>query len=128
MKTISFKEKYLIFLVIVCFVVIGLYYSYAIFVTKQLQENVVALKTTESSVLLKINDGNNKINIKASSEQLLKLSLENNSNSEYFYEIYFKSDKTNVFVTGSHDLVRNKIFGKEKKNININVVNYMKGF
>ena len=124
MKTISFKEKYLIFLVIVCFIVIGLYYSYAIFVTKQLQENVVALKTTESSVRLKINDGNNKINIKASSEQLLKLSLENNSNMEYFYEIYFKSDKTNVLVTGEQNLVRNKIFNNEKKDININVANY----
>ncbi len=123
MKTISFKEKYLIFLVMVCFIVIGLYYSYAIFVTKQLQENVVSLRTTESNVLLKINDGNNKVSIKANSEQLLKISLENNSEIEYFYEIYFKGNKTNVFVTGNQDLVRSKILNKENKIININVVN-----
>ena len=32
---LNYKEKYLIILVVLCFIVLGFYYSYAIFITKQ---------------------------------------------------------------------------------------------
>ena len=38
---LKLKEKYLIVLVVLCFISVAFYYSYAIFITKQLQENVV---------------------------------------------------------------------------------------
>ena len=68
---LNFKEKYLIILVILCFVAVGFYYSYAIFVTKQLQENVVVVKLENKTLNLKV-DG------KESSVKVLK-----NTNKEY---------------------------------------------
>ena len=60
---IKFKEKYLIILLVLCFISVGFYYSYAIFVTKQLQENAVMIKIDNKSVTLKVDGNDNNVSI-----------------------------------------------------------------
>lgn len=122
MKKIGFKEKYLIFLVMIGFLVIGLYYSYAIFVTKQLQENVVSIRTNESSIKLDI-DGQDKVTIKASSEKKINIHLQNKGNVKYYYEIFFQKNNSNIMVYSSSPLIKNEIDTNEEKVIEVNIIN-----
>ena len=117
-----FKEKYLIFLVIIGLLVIGLYYSYAIFVTKQLQENVVSLKTVDV-VKLSVNDASNKFTLRGNTKENIKIKINNMNTIDYFYEIYFKSDKEKVLVFSSSDMIKNVIKSNEEKIISVNVDN-----
>ena len=82
---LNFKEKYLIILVALCFIVVGFYYSYAIFVTKQLQENVVAVKVDNNRVTLKVDNKDNKVSIKGNSKEDIKINLTNTKNTNYYY-------------------------------------------
>ena len=121
MRTISFKEKYVVFLIMICFIVVGLYYSYAIFVTKQLQENVVSLKTMESNVTLSVN-GKKEVVVKANSNQDLEIKLKNNSAINYNYQLYYQGNTSHLLVTYLYE-EENRILGNAEKNIKINVVN-----
>ena len=72
---LNFKEKYLIVLIALCFIMVGLYYSYAIFVTKQLQENVVVVKLANMSLDLKVDDKSGPVKVLKNSNQEYKLSF-----------------------------------------------------
>ena len=122
MNTISFKKTYLVLLVMMAFIVIGLYYSYAIFVTKQLQENVVSVKTPSMGVILKVNNEKEKITINGGSEQELMVSIQNNNATNYYYEIFFKGIREGVKVT-STDEVKGYLTNNEIKNIFVHVCN-----
>ena len=87
---LNFKEKYLIFLVVLCFVGVGFYYSYAIFVTKQLQENVVSIKVDNNRVTLKVNESDSKITIKGNSKEDIKINLNNVQSANYNYLVLVK--------------------------------------
>ena len=123
---LNFKEKYLIILVVLCFVVVGLYYSYAIFVTKQLQENVVVIKTTNHNIDLKVNSMKNEFEIKSKSNSNVNISFENKENSKYHYMVLVKGIKTGIKVYSSDD-VRGIINGQEKKTLSVNIINDTNG-
>lgn len=121
MKKTNFKTKYIVFLVMAGLVSICLYYSYAIFMTKQLQENVVVLKTLDNPVVVSI-DGKKIVKISKNSTEDIKLHLQNTVETEYYYEIFFKKDDSNIMVTGSDD-IKGKILNREEKDISIQIIN-----
>ena len=98
---LSFKEKYLIILVVLCFIAVAFYYSYAIFVTKQLQENVVSIKVDNNRVTLDIDGNGNKVSVKANSKQDIKINLRNARNANYNYLVLVKGLVSNVQVSGN---------------------------
>ena len=119
---LNFKEKYLIILVVLCFVAVAFYYSYAIFVIKQLQENVVAIKIDNNRVTLNVDGKNNIANVKANTEVDLKVNLNNTKNTKYYYLVLVKGLKSGVKVS-SNDLVNSEINELEKKEITVHVSN-----
>ena len=119
---LNFNEKYLIILVLVCFIAVGFYYSYAIFVTKQLQENVVAVKVDNNRVTLKVNDNDNKITIKGNSEQDIKIKLNNVQSTNYNYLVLIKGLIPGIKVS-SNDEVKGIISELEEKELTIHITN-----
>ena len=117
---LNFKEKYLIILIALCFIVIGFYYSYAIFVTKQLQENVVVIKTVNHDISLKVNGKSNEIEIDPNANQDITVSFSNKESINYYYEVLVKGLKTGVKLTTS-DITKGIINSNESKNINIHI-------
>ena len=103
---LNLKEKYLIVLVTLCFITLAFYYSYAIFVTKQLQENVVVVKTNNNRLALTIENNDNKISRNSSKD--LKLSLSNTHNNDYYYLVLVKGLTAGVKVS-SNDNVKGLI-------------------
>ena len=119
---LSFKEKYLIILIALCFIVVGLYYSYAIFVTKQLQENVVVVKTNNKAISLKISNNDNMVKVIGKTNQAYEVSIENKNGVDYYYLVMVKGIKTGIKVS-SDDEITGLIKANEKKNIIININN-----
>ena len=103
---LNFKEKYLIILIALCFVVVGLYYSYAIFVTKQLQENVVIVKLDNKSLTLKVDGVDNHVKVLKNTNKEYKLTFSNSNSYELNYLVLVKGIKTGV-----------KVFGKDTSGI-----------
>ena len=118
---LNFKEKYLIILVVLCFIAVGFYYSYAIFVTKQLQENVVSIKVDNNQVTLDIDGNGNKVNIKANSEQDIKINLHNVRDVNYHYLVLVKGLVSNVQISGND--TKGILNSNENKELNIHVNN-----
>ena len=119
---LNFKEKYLIILVICCFITVGFYYSYAIFVTKQLQENVVVIKTINNDLSLKVNGRSNEFEISPNEKQDIMISFSNNDSINYYYLVLVKGIKTGIKIS-SDDLVKGIINGKENKNLKVHINN-----
>ena len=123
MREFKFKEKYLVFLIATAFLVIGFYYSYAIFVTKQLQENVVAIETIKSSVLVLFNDTDSTIKVSGNSEKNYSLSIMNTGNMDSFYEVFFTGGKV-LQVSVVEGEVKGQIKENEKKHLVVNIHNF----
>lgn len=119
---LNFKEKYLIILTVLCFIVIGLYYSYAIFVTKQLSENVVVIKTFNQTPQVKVNGQDEKFEIASKVNSDLNLSFTNSDSISYNYRLLVKGIKTGVKVS-SEEEVSGIVNAKESKNLTIHVNN-----
>lgn len=105
---IKLKEKYLIFLIILCFVSVSFYYSYAIFITKQLQENVVMVKIDNKSVTVKVDGNDNRVNVLKNSIKDVKISLNNEKETNYHYVVLVKGLVSGVKVS-SNDLINGEI-------------------
>lgn len=121
---LNFKEKYLIILVVLCFVSLGFYYSYAIFVSKQLQENVLVVNLPNNRVELNI-DGKDKISIKANSSLDFKINLNNEHSTNYYYIVLVKGLQEGVKVS-SNDETRGEILSLNKKSILVHANNTTK--
>ncbi len=119
---LNFKEKYLIILVALCFIVVGFYYSYAIFVTKQLQENVVSVKVDNNRITLKVNDKDNKITIKGNSEEDIKINLTNVQGANYNYLVLVKGLVPGIKLS-SLDEVEGIIDPLGNKELSIHITN-----
>ena len=119
---LNYKEKYLIILVVLCFIVLGFYYSYAIFITKQLQENVVVVKIDNNKLDLKVNDTGKNITIKANTSLDFKISLSNEHSTNYYYLVLVKGLKSGVKIS-SNDEVKGEINALGKKDIMVHVNN-----
>ena len=118
---LNFKEKYLIILVALAFIVVGLYYSYAIFVTKQLQENVVVVKLDYKSVSLKINGKEGPVKVLKNTNNEYKLSFQNDNDVDLNYLVLVKGIKSGVKIFGND--TRGVIKTQENKELSININN-----
>lgn len=119
---LNLKEKYLIVLVVFCFITVGFYYSYAIFVTKQLQENIVSVKIDNKVVTLKVDDKDNIVSIKANSTKELEISLHNTKEINYYYLVLVRGLKAGVKVS-SPDEINGEINPLSNKKIMVHVNN-----
>ena len=119
---LNFKEKYLIVLVALCLISVGFYYSYAIFVTKQLQENVVVVKLDNRVANVKIDGKDNKVKISKETDKEIKLSFQNPNKIEFHYLVIVNGIKTGVKVS-SNDDVTGLINANETKEITIRINN-----
>lgn len=119
----NFKEKYIIFLVMFTFICVGLYYSYALFVTKQLQENVVAIKTPNNVLTVLTDNETNRYQVNGKSKVDVNLMIKNNNSITYYYEVFFKKNQTYVQVTSLDDAIKGTILGGETKNISVVIDN-----
>lgn len=119
---LNFKEKYLIILIMACFVAVGFYYSYAIFVTKQLQENVVVVKTVNNSIALKVDGKDDTTSIKGNTKKDVVLTFNNSKDNKYYYMVLVKGIKTGVKVS-SQDEIKGTIDAKEAKRITVHITN-----
>ena len=117
---LNFKEKYLIILIALCFIVIGLYYSYAIFVTNQLQENVVVVKLDNKSLDLKVDGKENIVKVLKNSNREYKLTFSNTNAYDLNYLVLVKGIKTGVKVYGSDTSGVIKVQENKVLSININ--------
>ena len=119
---LNLKEKYLIILVVLCFISIGFYYSYAIFVTKQLQENVVVVDLKNNKLSLIVDGKDNKISIKSHSSKDFNIYLNNTHDTKFYYLVLVKGLTSGVKVS-SIDEVNGEILPFGKKEIKIHVNN-----
>lgn len=130
MKNNNFKQKYIVFLVMICFIAVGLYYSYAIFVSKQLQENVTYVKTASSLVKL----SESEYNIPKLSQKEVTMTLTNSSQSDTYYEIFLKKDETNIEVTSENakghlngnESIEIKVLIDNKNNVDVPISFFLK--
>lgn len=118
---LNFKEKYLIILVALSFVVIGLYYSYAIFVTKQLQENVLVVKLENKSLILKVNGVDSKVKVEKNTNKEYQLSFHNTNALDFNYLVLVKGIKTGIKVYGNDN--KGVVKANENKEITVNINN-----
>ena len=85
-KNINFKRRYIILLLIINFLVLGSCYTYAIFVTKQLQENVAVLVTRSDIIEVKSNDlVDSSVLVKANETKKITVNLTNTVGNEMYY-------------------------------------------
>lgn len=119
---LKFNEKYLIILVVFCFITLGFYYSYAIFVTKQLQENVIMVHTIDNRLNISISDKDNKLLVNKKTSGDYKVVLSNQLDSEYYYLILVKGLTSGVKVSSKDD-VEGYMLPLEKKELLIHVNN-----
>ena len=97
---LNFKEKYLIILVAVCFISVAFYYSYAIFVTKQLQENVVVVKLENKVLKIKVDGKEGSFKVFKNTNKEYKISFQNDNAVDFNYLVLVKGIKTGVKVYG----------------------------
>ncbi len=119
---LNIKEKYLIILVVLCFVAVGFYYSYAIFVTKQLQENVVVVKVNNDLVSVTIDGKKDNTVIPSNSSKDLKINITNLHSSNYKYLLLVKGIESGIKVS-SNDQVEGELASQEKKEVTVHVNN-----
>ena len=117
---LKFKEKYLIILAALCLVVIAFYYSYAIFVTKQLQENVILAKTAVNNLTLKVNNGSNKITVNPNYNQDINITFTNNEGVDYHYLVLVKGIAPLIKVS-SNDETKGTINNNETKELTVHI-------
>ena len=118
---ITFKQKYLILLVLMCLVGVSLYYSYAIFVTKQLQENVIMIKTKDDNIQFGINGSNHEIVVLENEEKDISLVIRNTGSKSFNYEVFQKSPL--LVKVSSQDAISGTIQSNQIITLNINVKN-----
>ena len=55
-RNVNIKKEYVMLFVMVNFLIVGLYYTYGIFVVKQLKDDVSSISINSSVVFIKSND------------------------------------------------------------------------
>lgn len=98
-RNINLKKRYVILLLVINFLVLSLCYTYAIFVTKQLQENVAVLVTSANIVKMNSNDlVDSSIMVKANETKSIVINLTNTVSSEVNYLLLHEKVPTGVIV------------------------------
>lgn len=98
-KKLKITEKQIIALLIFNFVIIGLYYSYALFVTKQVQENVAVLSTNGDFYKLTSDDlVENIININSGEKKEIVINVENLLDRDVYYYLLHSKNNTGVSI------------------------------
>ena len=98
-KKFSFNKKYIFLLLAINFLVLGFCYSYAIFVTKQLQENIAVLVTSGNTIELSSTDLiDSSVSVKASEIKNISIRVKNTTNNELNYLLLHEKVPTGVMV------------------------------
>lgn len=121
-KEVKFDKRVIIAFLLVNFLVLGLYYTYAIFVTKQLQENVAVLVTSDNSISI---NSLKQFVVSANSTKDVEVKLANNSLQEKYYYLLHEKVPTGVMVYETYNDSSSKgIIGvNEEKSVFVTITN-----
>jgi len=99
MKKLNISRTIIILMVIVNFLVIGLYYTYSIFVIKQLKDDISLITVKNNVLVMNIdNHSDNRILVKANTMEELNIYLYNPSEKSMYYRIMHNGVPTGVAV------------------------------
>ena len=98
-KELKFEKKYLVLFVIFNFLILGIYYTYSIFVVKQIKEDI-SLISVRSNVLTmtSTNLSNNGITVPANTSSNITINITNSTSSSMYYRIIHEGVPTGVAV------------------------------
>lgn len=125
-KEIKFNKRHLILLLVLNFLVLGFYYSYAVFVTKQLQENVAVLVTSGNGIDISSSSLNDsKITVNKGEKINLEVTLSNSTSNDLYYSLLHKKVPTGVIVYegDSDNGSKGILLGNESNTIYITIEN-----
>jgi len=125
-KKINYGKRFIILMLLVNFIVLSFCYSYALFVTKQLQENVAVLVTKGEFINITSNSlVNNSISLKANEKKDIIIDLYNTTSIELNYLLLHEKVPTGVLIyeTNSDNTSLGLIKGRETLSTSITLEN-----
>lgn len=125
-KELKIGKNFIILLLIINFLVLGFYYTYAIFVTKQLQENVAVLVTSDIGINITSNDlVDNKVLVKANETKNIIINLTNTTSSKMYYILLHEKVPTGVMVyeTNNDNTTLGVIEGNKSVMVSVTIKN-----
>ena len=115
-RNVNIKKEYVMLFVMVNFLIVGLYYTYGIFVVKQLKDDVSSISINSSVVFIKSNDlVNDSIKVAANSEKSIDIDITNISIVKQYYRILHTKVDTGVAVYKTSGDQVGEILGSETK-------------
>lgn len=123
-RNVNIKKEYVMLFVMVNFLIVGLYYTYGIFVVKQLKDDVSSISINSSVVFIKSNDlVNDSIKVAANSEKSIDIDITNISIVKQYYRILHTKVDTGVAVYKTSGDQVGEILGSETKKITVVIQN-----
>lgn len=125
-KKINYGKRFIILMLLVNFVVLSFCYSYALFVTKQLQENVAVLVTKGGFINITSNSlVDNSILVKANERKDIIIDLTNKTSNDLNYLLLHEKVPTGVMIyeTNSDNTSIGLIKRNETLSTNITIEN-----
>lgn len=136
-KDINVNHRFIISLVVINFLILGLYYAYGIFVVKLIKDDIAHVYVKSNFLSLNITGtgvtGNNNldgyhgfdITVPANSNNTFEASITNDANNERFYRLVHKSPVTGVMVyfDSENDYPNGDIGSGSTKTISFNINN-----
>ena len=123
-KEINLNKKIIVLLILANILVVGVSYSYALFETKVIKDNVVVIKVATIDITTKI-DGYSTptITLAKGASTTVKVNLTNNLNRDIAYKMYYKlTSGSNTFnVKTDEDFETNKVEGVMNGSRSINL-------
>ena len=90
-REINLNKKFIIIMILVNLIALGLYYSYALFETKVIKDNVVVIKTLSINITTDVSGyENNRITLLSGESKTLTINLESNYTSPNAYMLISK--------------------------------------
>ena len=109
-KEIKLSFKLIVILLLINVIVIGMYYSYALFEISVIQNNVVVIKTGTIDIVTEVvGYSNNTVTLNSGASIELTVNLSNDLNRDINYKLYYKKNSGDTFSFMSSDSYENNI-------------------
>lgn len=104
-RNIKINRTYLLLFLVVNFMIIGLYYTYSIFVVKQLKEDVALININIETIKININEEEtNVIELEPFSKREVKVKLIKDNNVDTYYKLVHKVLPTGVMIYSEEEM------------------------
>lgn len=130
-KEINLNKKIIILLILANIIVLGASYSYALFETKVIKNNVVVIKTANIVMNLTSNDltNNKTLTLAGNETKKINIKITNESNHDALARLYYIGNISNITFTSETDFKDEnkigigKINSKQSKELTISIKN-----